>query len=148
MEVLSKELRTAKADTQLYQTRLSLYPNNSSTFNIAWGILSSVVQKLREKRSIGRKTKSHWRLRWNTLRKRFQIIVGEEGQWTSQKELFLKSPEFFYIFDSRSAFLLKRDFDGAIQQFQEAGYPPASVPLDFLGLQKVADRIPEDRLRY
>lgn len=43
--------------------------------------------------------------------------------------------------------MFEYNFDGAIQQFKEVGYPPEETPFDFLDLSKALDNLPEETFR-
>lgn len=72
--------------------------------------------------------------------------ANEEERWANRKQTFLDSLKFFDLLGTRFAFLLEKSFNGAIRQFQEAGYPTTRASLDFLDLKKFVDSILDDKI--
>lgn len=71
--------------------------------------------------------------------------AGEEGRWTQEKKVFLEFKEFFNLLCSHYVIMFEDNFEGVIQWFKEAGYPPEGVSPDFLDLSKALDILPEEK---
>lgn len=55
----------------------------------------------------------------------------------------IKSEEFVEIIGDKALGFLNIGFDGCVEQFRSAGYPPEGTSSDFLDVNKVLESLPD-----
>lgn len=115
MEYLAGELQSAKVEAKLHQTEATTY---SELLPLQMSLEESENHRSEAERKEleGRKCQELLAAELESLKKELAYYKdGEEGCRATQKNLFLKSPEFFDLLGSQFAFLPKQGFKGVIK---------------------------------